>query len=535
MHILEIVFGNPLIVLFSVVGAGLLLGNLSCKGISLGSSGVLFTALLAGHLGLEIPGGVGSFGLALFVYCVGIGAGPRFFPALAREGGGLAKLGFVIVASGALIAWLLGRVFALPGDLSVGLFAGALTSTPALAAASEGGGATAQAVAIGYGIAYPLGVIGVVLFVQLIPRLLKPDPGEQAAEDIATATQGVQNVLVEITNSNLVGQPIDGDLLAGYSCQISRVVRDGRLFPLGPEDTFAIGQRVMVVGRPKDTALATTFLGKRSDESFVADTENERERLVVTDKKLGGRSLRELALLRNFGVVITRISRLGQEFVPTPETKLETYDVLTSVGQADDLKKFAAYIGHRPQAFDQTDLISMALGLSAGIFVGMIPISLPGGTPMTLGLAGGPLFVALVLGYFGRLGRVVGHIPRPTRMLLQELGLVLFLANAGIVGGEDLAATIREYGAVVFAIGAVITLGPVLIAYPVARKVLGLSQAQTLGGICGGMTSTPALGALTQSTPSQQPIVSYATAYPIALITMTVMAKLLLQLMGLTS
>lgn len=533
MPILENIFGNPLIVLFTVIGAGLLFGSVTIKGINLGSSGVLFSALLAGHLGLEIPGGVGNFGLALFVYCVGIGAGPRFFPALAREGGGLAKLGLVIVVSGATLAWLLSQAFDLPAALSVGLFAGALTSTPALAAASEGGGATAQAVAIGYGIAYPLGVIGVVLFVQLVPRLLKADPSEQAEEDIATATQGVQNILIEVTNANLVGRHIDEDVLAGYSCRISRVVRGGRLHPLGSGDTFALGQRLLIVGRPHDTALATTFLGQRSDETFVSDTDNERERLVVTNKRLGGSSLRELALLRNFGIVITRISRLGQEFVPTPDTKLETYDVLTSVGQADDLKKFAEHIGHRPQAFDQTDLISMALGLSAGIFVGMVPISLPGGTPMTLGLAGGPLFVALVLGYFGRVGRIVGHIPRPTRMLLQELGLVLFLANAGIVGGENLAVTIREYGAIVFLVGAIITLGPVLISYPVARKVLGLSQAQTLGGICGGMTSTPALGALTESTPSQQPIVSYATAYPVALITMTVMAKLLLQLMGL--
>ena len=532
MNILEIVFGNQLIALFTVIGAGLLLGSITFKGINLGSSGVLFSALLAGHLGLEIPGGVGNFGLALFVYCVGIGAGPRFFPALAREGGGLAKLGFVIVASGAALAWWLGRAFGLPADLSVGLFAGALTSTPALAAASEGGGLTAQAVAIGYGIAYPLGVIGVVLFVQLVPRLLKPDPSEQAEEDIATATEGVQNVLVETTNANLVGRRIDEDILAGYSCQVSRIVRNGRLFPLGANETFALGQTLLIVGRPKDIELATTFLGHRSGESFVADTENERERLVVTDKSVGGRRLRELSPLRNFGVVITRISRLGYEFVPTPDTRLETYDVLTSVGHAADIKKFAGHIGHRPQAFDQTDLISMALGLSAGIFVGMIPISLPGGSPMTLGLAGGPLFVALVLGYFGRVGRIVGHIPRPTRMLLQELGLVLFLANAGIVGGGSLAATIQEYGGIVFAIGAAITFGPVLIAYPVARKFIGLTQAQTLGGICGGMTSTPALGALTSSTPSQQPIVSYATAYPVALITMTVMAKLLLQLMG---
>ncbi len=532
MHILEIVFENQLIALFSVIGVGLLLGNITFKGINLGSSGVLFAALLAGHLGLEIPGGVGNFGLALFVYCVGIGAGPRFFPALAREGGGLAKLGFVIVASGAVVAGGLGWALDLPADLSVGLFAGALTSTPALAAASEGGGMTAQAVAIGYGIAYPLGVIGVVLFVQLVPRLLKPYPREQAEDDTEMATQGVQTVLVEVANPNLVGRWIDEEVLAGYSCQISRVFRDRRLDPLRSEETFGMGQILLIVGRPRDTALATTFLGKRSEAAFVADTDHERERLVVTDKKLGGCSLRELALLRNFGVVITRISRLGQEFVPTPDTRLETYDVLTSVGRSDDLKKFAGHIGHRPQAFDQTDLISLALGLSAGIFVGMVPIGLPGGAPMTLGLAGGPLFVALVLGYFGRVGRVVGHIPRPTRMLLQELGLVLFLANAGIIGGGSLAVTIQEFGGVVFAIGAAITLGPVMIAYPVGRKLLGLTQAQTLGGICGGMTSTPALGALTSTSTSQQPIVSYATAYPVSLIMMTVMAKLLLQVLG---
>ncbi len=532
MHILEIVFGNVLIALFVIIGAGLLLGSITIRGISLGSSGVLFSALLAGHLGLEIPGGVGNFGLALFVYCVGIGAGPRFFPALAREGGGLAKLGLLIVATGAATAWGLGVLLDLPQALTVGLFAGALTSTPALAAASEPGGIIAEGVAIGYGVAYPLGVIGVVIFVQVLPRLLKPDPAEIQEEDTHSAQQGVQNLAVEVTNPQLVGRPIDESSLADYACQISRVDHHGRFAPLRPDDVFALGQTLLIVGRPHDLQLAAHYIGKISTQTVLADADNERERLVVTSKKIGGQRLRDLHLMRNNRVVITRISRLGQEFVPTPDTRLETYDVLTSVGSAEDLKIFAEKIGHRPQAFDQTDLISLTLGLSAGIFLGMIPISLPGGSPMTLGLAGGPLLVALVLGYFGRVGRIAGHIPRPTRMLLQELGLVLFLAQAGIAGGRALAATIAEQGPMVFVAAALIALIPILVAYPVARSLLKLSQGQTLGGICGGMTSTPALGALTQSTPSQQPIVSYATAYPVALITMTVMAKILLQVLG---
>lgn len=284
MHVLEIVFANPLIALFTVIGAGLLLGSVTVNGISLGSSGVLFVALFAGHIGLEIPGGVGNFGLALFVYCVGIGAGPRFFPVLAREGGSLAKLGLVIVSSGALIAWLLGHIAGLRGGLTAGLFAGALTSTPALAAAAEGSAETAQAVAIGYGIAYPLGVIGVVLFVQILPRILPSSSSTEKETSPSHDTGEVRNVLVEVTNSNLAGQRIDEDALARYSSQISRIVRDGRLYPLGPDAMFAVGQTLLVVGRPRDTELAVGFLGKRSTQSFVADTDNERERLVITSK-----------------------------------------------------------------------------------------------------------------------------------------------------------------------------------------------------------------------------------------------------------
>lgn len=533
MSALHAIFDNALIVLFMVVGLGLLLGSVTVKGIGLGSSGVLFVALLAGHLGLEIPGGVGSFGLVLFVYCVGIGAGPRFFPALAREGGGLAKLGFVIVGTGAAAAWALGRAFELPADLTAGLFAGALTSTPALAAATEGAGDGGQGVAIGYGIAYPFGVIGVVLFVQLLPKILKPKQEEPVEDDLEAESNEVRNVLVDVTNSNLLGMSIADANMAGFGCQVSRVLRDGRLVPISVDEVFEEGQSLLLVGRDKSIHLAADYLGKVSDRSFVMDTEHERQRLVVTAKEVGGKTLEEIGTLRNFGVTVTRVSRLGHVFVPTPSTKVETYDVLTVVGASESVSKFSNYIGHRPQAFDQTDMISLAVGLSAGIFCGMIPISLPGGeSSMTLGLAGGPLFVALVLGYFGRIGRVVGHIPRPTRMLLQELGLVLFLANAGIVGGANLGETIAKYGWVVFVTGALITVLPLVAAYPIARKMLGLTQAQTLGGICGGMTSTPALGAITASTNSQQPIVSYATAYPVALIMMTVLAKILLQILG---
>lgn len=530
----QLLIQQPLIALFAIIATGLLLGNITIKGISLGSSGVLFTALLAGHLGYTIPGGIGTLGLVLFVYCVGIGAGGRFFASVAREGATLAKLALIIVTTGGAITWAGAKLLDLPVDLATGIFAGALTSTPALAAATEGLKESASGVSIGYGIAYPFGVIGVVLFVQLMPRLLKHDL-EAIAETHAATTDSlerVENVLIEVTNSNLIGKKIADAGIANFNgCQISRILKEDKLVPLSYDDTFEQGQLLVVVGRSKETTIAIDYLGRRSGRNLLKDVENERQKLLVTERRIAGQSIREIGPLKNFGVVITRVTRLGITFVPSSETVIEVNDQLTSVGRIDALKKFAKAVGHRSSDIDSTDLLSLSAGLTLGIIVGLIPIGLPGSTPMTLGLAGGPLLVALILGHFGRVGRIVGHIPRPTRLLLQELGLVFFLANAGIRGGVSMVETLHEYGPMLFALGMCVSIVPLLIAWPLARKLFKLDPLQALGGICGGMTSTPALGAITAKTESQVPVVSYVSAYPVALIVMILVAKVLISLL----
>ncbi len=245
-----------------------------------------------------------------------------------------------------------------------------------------------------------------------------------------------------------------------------------------------------------------------------------------------GQTLREIGPLKNYGIVITRITRLGLTFVPNASTVIEVNDQLTAVGRPEDIKAFAKAVGHRTSAIDATDLLSLSAGLTLGIVIGLIPIGLPGSTPVTLGLAGGPLLVALILGHFGRVGCIVGHIPRPTRLLLQELGLVFFLANAGIRGGGSLAATVQEYGPVLFGLGLCISVIPLIVAWPLARRLFKLDPLQSLGGICGGMTSTPALGALTAKTDSQVPVISYVSAYPVALIVMIIIAKVLIGLLA---
>ena len=531
----QLLLNQPLIALFGIIATGLLFGNITIKGINLGSSGVLFSALLAGHLGYSIPGGIGTLGLVLFVYCVGIGAGGRFFASLAREGATLAKLALVIVGTGGLITWAGAKLLDLPADLATGIFAGALTSTPALAAATEGIKDGASGVSIGYGIAYPFGVIGVVLFVQLLPRVLKHDLDAIAEKHDASSDSEdrVETVLVEVTNHNLFGKKIaDSGIMNFNACQVSRIYKEDQLAPLSYDDTFSDKQLLLLVGRSKEISIAVDFLGKRSDRHVLKDVENERQQLLVTDRKIAGKSIRDFGPLKNHGIVITRITRLGLTFVPNGSTILEVNDQLTSVGRTDDLKGFAAAVGHRNNAIDTTDLLSLSAGLTLGIIAGLIPLGLPDSTPITLGLAGGPLFVALILGHFGRVGRIIGHIPRPTRLLLQELGLVFFLANAGVRGGVSLVETVQQYGLTLFGLGMAVSIIPLIFAWIIARKLFKLDALQSLGGICGGMTSTPALGAITAKTDSQVPVISYVSAYPVALIVMILIAKVLIGLLG---
>ena len=530
----QLLLDQPLIALFTTIAVGLLLGRFSIKGIRLGSSGVLFIALLGGHLGYSIPSGVGTLGLILFVYCVGIGAGGRFFASVARDGATLAKLAFIIVATGGAITWIGAKWMDLPADLAAGIFAGALTSTPALAASAESFASPAPGVSIGYGIAYPVGAIGVVLFVQLLPRLLKYDLNAIAATkpENLEDEEAVSHVLVEVTNQNLFGKIIATSGITHFNaCQISRVYKDNQLVPLKYDDSYAEGQLLLLVGKAREIGLAIDYIGAKSNQPFHLDTENERRQVLVTDRAIAGKSIEELAPLKNYSVTITRITRLGLTFVPNASTKIEVNDQIIAVGLSTDLARFAKAVGHRSNAIDSTDLLSLSAGLSLGIILGLTPFAFPGGTPVTLGLAGGPLIVALLLGHFGKVGNIVGHIPRPTRMLLQDLGLVFFLAHAGIQGGQAFYVTFTEYGPSLLFLSALVTLLPLLIAWWVARRCFKLDPLQSLGGICGGMTSTPALGALTDKTDSQSPVVSYASAYPIALIVMILLAKSLIGLL----
>lgn len=525
-------FSHPLVPLLAVVTAGLLLGRLHLGGMSLGSSGVIFTALAAGHFGYSIPATAGQLGLVLFVYCVGLAAGPGFFRTFVRKGRAFALLAAILVASGALAAAVAALALDLPPDLAAGMFAGALTSTPGLAAALEA--APAGSAAVAYGLAYPLGLVGIVLFVQLTPRILGT-PLDALAAESALANRGddIVQQLVEVLNPGVEGRRVSSlEPIAEANCQIARELVGDRLRPIPKDFALRVGQHVLLVARARNLDQAIAFLGKPSQKTdYTLDSENEQMQVVVSSKRVVDKTLRELRLLSLFGVTIARLQRHGVEFVPRAGDTVEYGDALTAVGERERLEEFAAYVGHRARLFDETDLISVGVGLIAGIVAGLVQVRL-GEASFALGMAGGPLLVGLLLGHFGRVGPIKGHLPRAAHRLMQEAGLILFLAAAGEAAGGELAATLARFGPQLIAAALMTAVVPLAAGYFVGRRALGMGVLETLGAVCGGMTSTPGLGAITSQVDVDAPVISYAAAYPAALILMTLFARALVTALG---
>jgi putative transport protein len=529
---LDMLLGNQIIALFVIIALGLIFGEISLFNVSFGSSGVIFVALVFGHFQYTIPSGIGTLGLVLFIYCVGVSAGSAFFRAFVSKGADLAKLSVVVVSSAALTIFFSAKFFEVPISLASGIFAGALTSTPALAAAMDNLKESGSLVSVGYGIAYPFGVIGVVLFVQLIPKLLKQDL-DQLAKDIGESKKKKKIVRewVEITNEGIVGNLISqAKFLESFSCQISRTYEQDKVVPVTDETIFRMGQVVLIVGEESDLLKVISLMGKKYSKFIQHTLEQERREIIITSKGVVGKSISELNTLKNYGIMITRIERGSNEFVPSGSTVLEAVDKLTVVGAVDYVEKFMKFAGHRAKAVNETDILSLIVGILAGVLLGKLTFALPGNAGFSLGLSGGPLLVALLLGHFGRIGKMTGRYPVAALNILRDIGLVFFLAQAGVSAGGSFIATINQYGSVLFLVGAIVTTVPLVVGYYWATYVMKLNLLEALGGICGGMTSTPALGSITAKTDSGIPVVSYATAYPVALILMIVLVSLIIEL-----
>ncbi|TWU16152.1 aspartate:alanine exchanger family transporter [Allorhodopirellula heiligendammensis] len=527
---------DPLLALLVIISVGLALGKVSIRGISIGTSSILFVALLAGHLGIRIPSGLGTLGLALFVYCVGIAAGPTFFRGLASSARVMATLGAVMVASGVAVTWICAKLFSLPADIAAGLMSGALTSTPALGAASEAV-AEPEHVAVAFGVAYPFGIAIIVLFVQVMlkqSRASEVAPESDSGNETSPRSQdepNIQRLVVEIVNPGVVGKrPSEVAASADLPCQISRVYLNQRWRPIPYDYVFAHGDRVVLVGEQEEGQRVAQALGVLCDlQDVVLDGDRERKEVVVTSPEICGRTLKELRLRSRFGVTVTRVRRFDKGFVPSARTRIEFGDTLALVGEPADLLRVLKVVGHRPRTLNETDLLSLAIGLTIGLIVGQVSIEL-GGVSASLGTAGGPLCVGLILGHFRRIGFVTGTFPPAAQILMTEGGLALFLTDAGVQAGANVWAVLQQQGVVLCVAAIAIATVPLTAGYLMAIHVFGLSKLQSLGAACGGMTSTPGLAALTSSTDSSEPVTSYIAAYPVSLVLITIAAPLLVKL-----
>ncbi|MCA9072376.1 MAG: hypothetical protein KDA84_25805, partial [Planctomycetaceae bacterium] len=521
---------EQVVVLFATVFFGIALGRISWRGFSLGTSGVIFTGLLAGHLGYEIPRIVGLLGLAVFVYCLGIDAGPRFFRVFFQEGKRLAVVGALMIFSAMLAAWAFASLAGLPRGLAAGILAGSLTSTPALGAASEvllreADETQLHDLAVGFGIAYPVGTLAVILFVQFASKVLG-NPNSSAEEDDSSNSRPIIQRLVSVLHPKLTGRRLSELTLLNQSpCQISRQLVDGQLQPIPGDFRLAVGQALLVVGAQPDVELITDYFGEEKQEPQISlNVDQQHRRVVVTSSSnVVGKTLRELHLRSKFGVTIARIFRHDVEFVPDADEAIQFGDALVAVGELEGLEQFVTFAGHRERSFDETDLISLGFGLLLGALVGQVHFEFAG-EAIALGLAGGPLLVGLVMGHFGRVGPFAGHFPRAARLLLTESGLALFLAQAGVQAGGQFADVLRDHGLILCLGATVIAITPLIVGGLVTRFLIPLGTLQTLGAVCGAMTSTPGLGAITSKVESKIPATSYATVYPLALILMSLLA-----------
>ncbi|QOY37912.1 aspartate:alanine exchanger family transporter [Anaerobacillus isosaccharinicus] len=519
---------DPLILIFVVLFVGSLIGQLEFKGINLGASGVLLFAMVLGHYGYKIPAIVQNLGLSLFIVAVGLQAGPRFFRMMRSSGLVFAVLGFLIIAIASVTTIFVSKVFNLSAPLSIGLMTGALTSTPGLAAGLE---ATKDPiVSVGYGIAYPFGVIAVVLFVQLFPKVLKVDLQKDLQKTLSPIKHksSLKKMTIMIESNNVHKKTLK-ELQRNIksSAVISRVIRGDRNF-LGRNDTvLLIGDEIIAVGYPEDLIKLRDAIG-REVTTDVNIRENIRmHRVVVDAQELIGKSLREINLREKYSVTVTRLERAGYEFPPTATWRLERGDVLTVVCSPERIKAVEELFGTKRHEEANIHIFSISLILLLGILVGMIPIHIPGLGSMTLGVAGGPLLIAIIIGHFGKLGPIQARFYQPSNRVIRDVGLVLFLAGAGTTAGGGLVEVVKQEGVGLIIGGAIITIVPMVTAFFIAKKLFHLSIIHSLGAICGGMTSTPGLGACNNLVDSEDPAIAYAAAYPIALIFVAIASQLL--------
>jgi putative transport protein len=545
---IEILASQPLVLLFVVIGLGYVGGSIRVFGFSLGPAAVLFAGILLGAIDprLRIPDLVYVIGLVLFVYTVGLASGPTFFSSFGGRAIRANLIALAAIALAGLLTFLGIRLFALEPGAAVGVFSGSLTNTPALAATIE----TAKSLllrqgipagqipallsgpVIGYGLAYPFGVIGVLLIFSQVGRYwsvlvpMKEVPrDERKAPSIYAKTY-------RVVNPGIIGKTVSIALshYADPGFVFSRLRRGKETSLVYPETVFQEGDLIAAVGGPDALERARLLLGEEAREEITTGNRDfEIRRIEVSDKRVVGKAISDLDLQQMLDATITRIRRGDEDFVPTAKTILERGDRVRVVTWAGNVDRVVRFFGDSVRSSTEMDFLSLSLGIVLGTLLGLVPLPLPGGRTFTLGFAGGPLIVGLVLGRIQRSGRVTWTMPFAVNMSLRQVGLALFLAGIGTKAGDGLLTTLAAGGWKLALVGAAVTTLVSLFVVGIGARALRLSFPAAMGMMSGIQTQPACLAFANERSASDTPNIWYAMVYPVSMIAKIVVAQVLVE------
>jgi putative transport protein len=535
---------NPLLVLFTIIAVGYPLGRLRIFGFSLGIAAVLFAGIAAGalHPDSKLPELVYQLGLVLFVYTLGLANGTTFFASFRRQGLRDSVFVAAVLCGATAFSALLARGLGLDGPTAAGVFAGSLTNTPALAAVLESlkhsaaeSTILAQPV-VAYSVAYPMGVAGMMLAIvafewwfgiDYVREALRADGGAAAAARIVSRT-------VEVTRAEACRNVKELIRENDWHLVFGRLERAGALSLIDGDEVLRQGDHLTITGSARELDAAEAFLGRRSDEALELSREEMDSRFVFVSKHdAAGVSLRELALPARFGALVTRVRRGDVELVPGSGTVLQLGDHVRVLARRRDLDAVSRFFGDSQRALSEIDVLTFSLGLGVGLAVGMLAIPLPGGITVRLGLAGGPLVVALLLGAVGRMGGMIWTLPHSANQTVRQLGLILFLAGVGTRAGDAFVTTVRGgHGALLFGAGACVTAAVAFATLWTGFRVLRIPMG-VLTGMLAAVQTQPAVLAFAQERSGDDlPGLGYARVYPVATILKIVLAQVLLAVTG---
>lgn len=550
MHsFLELLAANQLLLLFTVIGLGYLLGSIRVFGFSLGVSAVLFVGIALGAIDprLALPDTIYVIGLVLFVYSIGLHAGPGFFASFHKRGLRTGAAAVIVLAAGALVAAGMGGLLKLSAASTAGLFCGALTNTPALAAVVE----TVKNLAPGlppdqvqllasspvvtYGLAYPFGVFGVILWFFVFARRRKADFAQEERARLQEAqAEAIQSRTFLVTNPGVVGQTA-GQALATFGqagFALSRIKKGDRIEIVADNTLLAEGDQIVAVGNAAALERARMLFGEESAQHIAELREQvSYTKMFVSNKVVVGKTIHEVRMLPTFEANITRLRRGDVEFVPGPNTMLQMGDRILVVSRREDVARAAAFFGDSARSVSETDFLSLSLGIVLGVFLGMVAFPLPQGMTFKLGFAGGPLVAGLVLGRLGRTGRVHWTIPFNANLVLRQTGLVFFLAGIGTKAGFGFGDTFQRGGWALIVAGAVITTVVSVTSLIVATHYLKLPMSAAMGMVSGIHTQPACLAYANQQTQNELPNLWYATVYPASMIAKIMLAQVLVSIL----